>query len=55
MSGGVIPEHIVHNDAKLDNVLFDIQTGEVASVIDLDTVMPGGILHDFGDLIRSAA
>ena len=55
MADGVIPERIVHNDAKLDNVLFDIQTGEVASVIDLDTVMPGSILHDFGDLIRSAA
>lgn len=54
MADGVIPERIVHNDAKLDNVLFDIQTGEVASLIDLDTVMPGSILHDFGDLIRSA-
>ena len=55
MADGVIPERIVHNDAKLNNVLFDIQTEEVASVIDLDTVMPGSILHDFGDLIRSAA
>ncbi|MCP4848119.1 MAG: aminoglycoside phosphotransferase family protein [Verrucomicrobiaceae bacterium] len=52
---GSVPERIVHNDAKLDNVLFDTKTGKVACVIDLDTVMPGSFLHDFGDLVRSAA
>lgn len=55
MAEGSVPERIVHNDAKLDNVLFDIKTGKVACVVDLDTVMPGSILHDFGDLVRSAA
>ena len=55
MTEGSVPERIVHNDAKLDNVLFDTNTGKVACVIDLDTVMPGSILHDFGDLVRSAA
>ncbi len=55
MAEGSVPERIAHNDAKLDNVLFDTGTGKVACVIDLDTVMPGSILHDFGDLVRSAA
>jgi UTP-glucose-1-phosphate uridylyltransferase len=48
------PVRIVHNDAKLDNVLVDTDTGEVLCVIDLDTVMPGLAVHDFGDLVRSA-
>jgi len=55
MAEGSVPERIAHNDTKLDNVLFDIETGKVACVIDLDTVMPGSLLHDFGDLVRSAA
>jgi Ser/Thr protein kinase RdoA (MazF antagonist) len=55
MAEGSVPERIAHNDAKLDNVLFDTGTGKAACVIDLDTVMPGSILHDFGDLVRSAA
>ncbi len=55
MTEGSVPERIVHNDAKMDNVLFDIQTGKVICVVDLDTVMAGSILHDFGDLVRSAA
>ena len=55
MAEGSVPERIVHNDAKIDNVLFDIKTGEVVCVVDLDTVMAGSILHDFGDLVRSAA
>ncbi len=44
----------VHNDAKLDNVLVDEETGEALCVVDLDTVMPGRAAHDFGDLVRSA-
>lgn len=43
----------VHNDAKVSNVLFDEVTDEPLCVVDLDTVMPGLALHDFGDLVRS--
>lgn len=50
---GVVPRRVVHNDAKLSNVLFDEQSGEPLCVIDLDTVMPGLAIHDFGDLVRS--
>jgi len=42
-----------HNDAKVPNVLFDRETGEPLCVVDLDTMMPGLALHDFGDLVRS--
>ena len=49
----VLPRRIVHNDTKLNNVLLDEKTGEGVSVIDLDTVMPGCVLHDFGDLVRT--
>lgn len=45
----------VHNDAKIDNVLLDDATGEARCVIDLDTVMPGLPLFDFGDLVRTGA
>ena len=48
-----MPVRIVHNDTKLNNVLLDENTGEGVSVIDLDTVMPGCVLHDFGDLVRT--
>lgn len=50
---GQIPIRVAHNDAKIANVLLDEQTGEALCVIDLDTVMPGSCLHDFGDLVRS--
>jgi hypothetical protein len=52
---GDLPERIVHNDAKLNNVLFDDASGLPSCVIDLDTVMPGLALYDFGDLVRTAA
>lgn len=52
-AAGELPVHAVHNDAKPANVLFDVTTGEGLCVIDLDTVMPGSALHDFGDLVRS--
>jgi len=51
---GEIPVRPTHNDAKIANVLFDEATGEALCVVDLDTVMPGLSLHDFGDLARSA-
>lgn len=50
---GEIPVRPTHNDAKIANVLFDETTGEALCVVDLDTVMPGLSLHDFGDLARS--
>ncbi|MGE0354694.1 MAG: phosphotransferase enzyme family protein [Gemmatimonadales bacterium] len=53
MMRGEIPRRIVHNDAKISNVLFDAASGRAICVIDLDTVMPGSALHDFGDLVRS--
>ena len=52
---GQIPLRVTHNDTKLDNVMFDDRTGEGICVIDLDTVMPGLALYDFGDSVRSAA
>lgn len=55
LSSGRIPTRIAHNDTKLNNVLFDDCTGEGICVIDLDTVMPGSVLYDFGDLVRTAA
>ena len=51
---GVLPLRITHNDTKLNNILFDQQDRAVC-VIDLDTVMPGLSLYDFGDLVRTAA
>ncbi|HEU4431490.1 MAG TPA: phosphotransferase [Myxococcota bacterium] len=53
--GGAVHERAAHNDTKLNNVLIDDVTGEGLCVIDLDTVMPGGALTDFGDLARTAA
>ena len=52
---GELPLRVTHNDTKLNNVLFDGETGEGICVVDLDTVMPGLSLYDFGDLVRTAA
>lgn len=49
---GKIPLKVTHNDTKLNNVLIDDASGKAVSVIDLDTIMPGTILYDFGDSIR---
>ncbi len=51
---GLIPERVTHNDTKLNNVMLDDATGEGVCVIDLDTVMPGLALYDFGDMCRTA-
>lgn len=51
---GRIPVRVTHNDTKINNVMIDAQTDEAVCVIDLDTVMPGLSLYDFGDLVRSA-
>jgi Ser/Thr protein kinase RdoA (MazF antagonist) len=52
---GALPLRVTHNDTKLNNVLFDRRTGESLCVIDLDTVMPGFSVTDFGDSIRYGA
>jgi Ser/Thr protein kinase RdoA (MazF antagonist) len=52
INSGAISDRIAHNDTKLNNVMFDITTGKGICVIDLDTVMPGLPLYDFGDSIR---
>jgi hypothetical protein len=49
-----LPERVTHNDTKFNNVLLDDQSGEGLCVIDLDTVMPGLVLYDFGDMVRTA-
>ncbi len=52
---GVLPLRVTHNDTKLNNVLLDARTRTALCVIDLDTVMPGSSLYDFGDSIRFGA
>ena len=52
---GELPLRVTHNDTKINNVLYDITTDESICVIDLDTIMPGLSLYDFGDSIRSGA
>ena len=55
IADGRLPLHVTHNDAKLSNVLLDRDTGEGVCVIDLDTVMPGSVLYDFGEAVRFGA
>jgi len=55
LDNGEIPIRVTHNDTKCNNVLFDEATKEPLAVIDLDTVMPGLALHDYGDAVRFAA
>ncbi len=55
INGGTIPVRVTHNDTKINNILFDIKTREAICVIDLDTVMPGSALYDFGDALRIGA
>ena len=52
---GTLPLRVTHNDTKLNNILFDAKTEEPVCVIDLDTVMPGYSVNDFGDSIRFGA
>lgn len=52
---GDLPLRVTHNDTKAGNVLFDTGTRKALAVIDLDTVMPGTILSDFGDMVRTFA
>ena len=55
LADGSLPLRVTHNDTKLNNVLIDDASGEGICVIDLDTVMPGSLLYDFGDSIRFGA
>lgn len=52
---GEIPVRVTHNDTKLNNIMFDAATKSPVCVIDLDTIMPGSALYDFGDSIRFGA
>lgn len=54
LTRGEMPERITHNDTKFNNVMLDDATARGVCVIDLDTVMPGLALYDFGDMVRSA-
>lgn len=55
LANNEIPLRVTHNDTKLNNVMFDNATGEAMCVIDLDTIMPGLAVNDFGDSIRFGA
>lgn len=53
LNDGKLPLRVTHNDTKFNNIMIDDETGKAVCVIDLDTVMPGLSLYDFGDAIRS--
>lgn len=55
MDAGRLPLRVTHNDTKCNNILLDDATNEAMCVIDLDTVMPGLLMWDFGDLVRTSA
>lgn len=55
LKDGSIPLRVTHNDTKLNNILMDATTGKARAIIDLDTIMPGSMLFDFGDSIRFGA
>lgn len=54
-AAGELPLRVTHNDTKLNNIMLDEKTGKAICVIDLDTVMPGLAVNDFGDSIRFGA
>ena len=55
LADGTLPLRVTHNDTKLNNILMDARTDKARAVIDLDTVMPGSMIFDFGDSIRFGA
>ena len=55
IKNGTLPLRVTHNDTKLNNVLIDDETRKAICVIDLDTIMPGTVLYDYGDSIRFGA
>jgi len=54
LEAGELPLRVTHNDTKINNVMLDDETGAGICVIDLDTVMPGSLLYDFGDQVRTS-
>ena len=55
LEDGTLPLRVTHNDTKSNNVMMDKTTGKAVCVIDLDTVMPGSSLYDYGDAVRFGA
>ena len=55
LKAGKLPLRVTHNDTKLNNIMLDEKTGKAVCIIDLDTVMPGLSVNDFGDSIRFGA
>ncbi len=55
LADGSVPLRVTHNDTKLNNILMDADTKKARAIIDLDTIMPGSMLYDFGDSIRFGA
>ena len=55
LNSGELPSRVTHNDTKINNILIDDETDKAICVIDLDTVMPGSSLYDYGDAIRFCA
>ena len=55
LKSGELPLRVTHNDTKINNVLFDSDSKKAICVIDLDTIMPGSALYDFGDGVRTSA
>ncbi|MCQ2472403.1 MAG: phosphotransferase [Clostridia bacterium] len=55
LKSGELPVRVTHNDTKYNNVLFDNESKKAICVIDLDTIMPGSALYDFGDGVRTSA
>ncbi|MBI5381567.1 MAG: aminoglycoside phosphotransferase family protein [Opitutae bacterium] len=53
LADGRLPERATHNDTKFNNVMLDADSGKALCVVDLDTVMPGLVLYDFGDMVRT--
>ena len=53
LEDGTIPLRVTHNDTKLSNILFDKDTDKYGALIDLDTIMPGSVVYDFGEGIRT--
>jgi aminoglycoside phosphotransferase (APT) family kinase protein len=54
IENAILPLRVVHNDAKMDNILFDQASGRPLGLIDWDTIMPGTLLSDYGDLVRTS-
>ncbi len=55
LASGELPLRVTHNDTKLNNVMLDYETRQALCIIDLDTIMPGSALYDYGDSIRFGA